>query len=166
MKVYTVWKTDAWQMNGSKELVGVFSTAEKARGCILDYATERGKVIINSVNLDETDSENKFEVYGFEYGLEEKSSDSDSKIGSKEMVKLTSSYYKINKLVVFREDIERVITVYLTEMVYLGVEAKIEYMEVNEFLELDDTTINHVLYHAEQHDDLQLKNFFERLHKN
>jgi len=167
MKVYTVWTTDIWQTCTSMRQVGVFSTPTKARECIVDYIDEDTKVVINMIEVDTiTTGEIEFEVYSLDSGLEEKDENSDLEINSKEMVRLTSSYYKIDKLTVYREDIETVINAYFAEMEYLGEEAEIKYMEVDEFLELDDTTINHVLYDAEQHDDLQLKNFFERLHKN
>ncbi len=163
MKVFTVYTTDVWETTSSEDTIGIFSTIELARENVLDNINEETKVVIKETILDKIDSDVKVEVYRFEQGLEWKSETSDLEIGSKAMVCLSSSYYEIKNKVVLKEDIERVIDVYQLEMENLGTKPEIEYMEVDEFLELSDTQINHVLYHAELYNDVALVDFYKRL---
>jgi len=126
---------------------------------------EDTKVVIEETIIDEVDSGTKLEVYSFESGLEWKSETSNAKIGSMIMVSLSSSYYEVSNLTVLKEDIERVINVYQQEMEKEGEEPEIEYMEVEEFLGLNDAVINHVLYHAELYGDTSLIDFYKRLNQ-
>ncbi len=165
MKVFTAYITDVWETGSSENIICVFSTIELARKTVLDNIDEETKVIIKETTLDEIDSDITLEVYSFERGLEYKSETCDLEINSRAMVYLSSSYYEIKNLVVLREDIERVIDVYQLEMEYSGTKPEIEYMEVDEFLELSDAQINHVLYHAELYKDVSLTEFFKRLNQ-
>ena len=165
MKVFTVYTTDVWETTSSEDTIGIFSTIVLARENVLDSIDEETKVVIKETTLDKIDSNVKMEVYSFKQGLEYKSDTSKLEIGSQAMAYLSSSYYEIKNKVVLKEDIERVINVYQLEMEHLGAEPEIEYIGVDEFLELSDTQINHILYHAELYNDVTLVDFYKRLKK-
>jgi len=70
MKVFTVYTTDLWESRISEDAVGIFSTVEKARDCVLSIIEEGTKVAIEEMIIDEVDSGAKLEVYSFDEHIE------------------------------------------------------------------------------------------------
>jgi len=167
MKVYQVYTTNMWQDSDSRENIGIASDVETARVFVrsaLDDNSSEFKVVIEVCNVDEYEGYSKFEVYDFQDGLEWKSNESDAEIGSLSTVLLATDYYE-GTYRVEKALIDVVIDSYMEYMEKNNLEAEIEYMSIDEFLELDTTTIDHVLYHAEMINNEKLRDFYNLLNR-
>lgn len=165
MKVYGVYSTDNWETRTSENYIGIFSTPELARKQVLDNIDSDTKIVIEEIVIDEVDSGAKMEVYSFESGLKFKSISSDAQYGSFAMATLDSDYYEVKNFSFEKRLIPTIVDSYMKYMQENNLEPEIEYLNDNEFLELDENAMSHVLYHAEIQKNLKLKNFFQRLNQ-
>ena len=167
MNVYQVYTTDVWQSTGSRENVGIASNIEIARIFVRSVLSDNYadiKVIIEVCNVDEYGEYSVFEVYDAESGLELKSDDSDAELGFLTTILLETDYYE-GTYKVERALIDIVINSYMEYMEKNNIEAEIDYMDVDEFLELDTGIIDHVLYHAEMMNNEELRDFYNLLNR-
>jgi hypothetical protein len=165
MKVFGVYTTDMWETRSEDSQKGIFSTVDLARDCVRELQEEDTKVIIETMTIDEVDSGAKLEVYDFVNGLEWNSTNSDAEVGSLAMVSLYSSYYEVKGFNVEKRLIPIVIEHYMRWCEDNKQEPEIEYMSASEFVDLDDSVINHVLYHAELYKEASLLEFFKALNE-
>ena len=167
-KFFRVYNTDIWESRDSEIHNGVYSSFAKARETVKLITEPDQKTIIEELYLDEDDSGAKLVVYDFEYGSEYKNNDTLEELpelGDLAMAYLNSSYYEVTNFKLEKRFISTIIDCYMKWCEENKQELEIDYMEDDEFLELDQGIIDHVLYHAEMICHPDLDELFKELNR-